>query len=279
MGISSIGNRPEQAVLQLKQKGDRGKSGDPLEIKEKLTSNGTGVTGLAQEGQQGKGVVGLLQEGHFRGVADVRLRINFHEQLQLVANEKSGEVANMASRELIVELEGKVQSFGQEYQVRDQVGGLLSGFREETVDLLGDTQGGSDASSVIAGLREAFASMLSSLHAIFAAGEPKGEMGEAVEEAVAGDGEILREASDASAAMETGPPSVPEEPDTWSTALQKLQEWFETEITALEKRVNDLHTLPDPVSPNGNGVAYSRFMEMYEQLEAGTAFRRSQGKA
>lgn len=28
-----------------------------------------------------KGVVRLLHEGHFKGVADIRLRINFHEQL------------------------------------------------------------------------------------------------------------------------------------------------------------------------------------------------------
>ena len=31
-----------------------------------------------------KGVLRLLQEGHFKGVADVRLRINFHDELAAI---------------------------------------------------------------------------------------------------------------------------------------------------------------------------------------------------
>ncbi len=31
-----------------------------------------------------KGVLGLLQEGHFKGVADVRLRINFFDELAAI---------------------------------------------------------------------------------------------------------------------------------------------------------------------------------------------------
>ncbi len=38
-------------------------------------------SGAAEEGQ---GVIGLLQEGHFKGVADVRLRINFFDELAAI---------------------------------------------------------------------------------------------------------------------------------------------------------------------------------------------------
>ncbi len=34
-----------------------------------------------EETQEAKGVLRLLQEGHFKGVADIRLRINFSEEL------------------------------------------------------------------------------------------------------------------------------------------------------------------------------------------------------
>lgn len=62
-------------------------------MKAKITSIETGETGQVKEGtQQEKGVVGLLQERHFHGAADVRLRINFYEQLQLSVSQKAGEV-------------------------------------------------------------------------------------------------------------------------------------------------------------------------------------------
>ena len=34
-----------------------------------------------EEAREARGVIRLLQEGHFKGVADVRLRINFFEEL------------------------------------------------------------------------------------------------------------------------------------------------------------------------------------------------------
>ena len=46
----------------------------------------------SDEGQ--KGVLRLLQEGHFKGVADVRLRINFHDEISAMENEQLKSVAD-----------------------------------------------------------------------------------------------------------------------------------------------------------------------------------------
>jgi hypothetical protein len=42
----------------------------------------TGTVEAVESEDQDKGVIRLLQEGHFKGVADVRLRINFFDELQ-----------------------------------------------------------------------------------------------------------------------------------------------------------------------------------------------------
>jgi hypothetical protein len=51
-------------------------------------------TRLAEDHKEGKaprGVLRLLQEGHFKGVADLRLRINFFDQLAAIGQGESGE--------------------------------------------------------------------------------------------------------------------------------------------------------------------------------------------
>ena len=78
---------------------------------------------------------------------------------------------------------------------------------------------------------------------------------------------------------ETDGSATTTEPDGFTVALQKLQEWFETEVAALQKTVNDLKILPDPSEPRGNGVAYDRFLETYKGLEAGVDSTVINGKA
>lgn len=283
MNISNIGNRSDQAMLQLKQAGDRGKSGISQELKEKITRIETGETAKAQEGvPQENGVVGLLQEGHFQGVADVRLRINFHEQLQLMMSQKSGEVLQTESRELMIELESKIQSVGEEFQVADQVADLLTSFKEEAEGLLGSSEGGGDSLSVIGGLRDAFAGFFISLQSILPADDAEADSGSAGEAAVAG-----TEAPVSENGAQVSDPEVTEadgsttttEPAGFTVALQNLKEWFETEVAALEKTVNDLQILPEPVESHGNGVAYERFLETYKGMEAGSGITRTHGKA
>lgn len=282
MNVSNIGNWQDQAMLQLKQSGDRGKSGISQELKEKITRIEIETGKVQEEAPQEKGVVGLLQERHFQGVADVRLRINFHEQLQLMMSQKSGEVLQTESRELMIELESKVQSVGEDFQVTDQVADLLTSFKEEAESLLGTSEAGGDSSSVVGGLRDAFAGFLTSLQTIAPADDAEADSGDAREVAVAGTEAPISESGAQATdpeASETEGSATTAVPDGFTVAVQELQEWFETEITALEKTVNDLQVLPDPSDARGNGVAYDRFLEAYKELEAGSGTTRIDDKA
>ena len=52
------------------------------------------------EGQ--KGVLRLLQEGHFKGVSDVRLRINFHDEISAMESEQLMEKLTGLSIRLLI---------------------------------------------------------------------------------------------------------------------------------------------------------------------------------
>ncbi|MCH8966911.1 MAG: hypothetical protein IID43_04480 [Planctomycetes bacterium] len=60
------------------------------------------------EGPRAKGVLRLLDEGHFRGVADVRLRINFFDELSAGATRQAQAAVGDASSELRGEINRSV---------------------------------------------------------------------------------------------------------------------------------------------------------------------------
>lgn len=52
----------------------------------------------------------------------------------------------------------------------------------------------------------------------------------------------------------------------FSAAIQILQEWFETELVSMEESVKQAISLPLLSSASGNGVAYSKFLWIYNEF-------------
>ena len=52
----------------------------------------------------------------------------------------------------------------------------------------------------------------------------------------------------------------------WQTFLENLQSVFTTASDEFTKAVNDLQILPELSEPNGNGVAYEKFLAIYNEL-------------
>jgi hypothetical protein len=276
MSIESIGNRPDLAIQHQKQPVVRGKSGIAQELKEAIQAKvETGDGGQVQQGEQrGEGVVGLLQEGHFKGVADIRLRINFYDQLQAAATQKSDEALAAGGESLVTAVDAKFGEFMDEFQLPDDAEALMTVFKEAADGLIGALQDGSSESpAVLDGLGAAFANLLTALQQY--APEPAAEDADSTMEAVADitdDAEGVEGTGAAAVASGEDTSDVAEEPTAtepteFSLAVQGLQDWFEAEIDALEKSVGDLQILPALSEPSGNGVAYARFLEMYNALE------------
>jgi hypothetical protein len=105
---------------------DRGeKTGKPKE-KERGTPKDVVDFGHEKEPHpKAYGVLRLIQSGHFKGVADLRLRINFHEQLSAIQEGQRLEAVDSLEDRLILSL--------QEVWNREEFSSLFSGITEENI--------------------------------------------------------------------------------------------------------------------------------------------------
>lgn len=200
------------------------------------------------------GVVRLLQEGHFKGVADVRLRINFHEQLTAL---EQGNV-DAAAAEAVPKLAGAVNAKLDEL--------LASGeLTEEQAVLVTDAQvaftsamddlasGGQGRDALIAGVQQAFQGLFESLQPLIPAPAPE-EMSPIAELPVEEEG---------------GAPPLAE-PETPESVLQGyldgIKGAFDSALTEFESAFANTG-LPPLSEPSGNGVAYAKFLAMYQAMQ------------
>ena len=75
------------------------------------------------------GVVRNLMEGHYRGVADVRLRINFNEQIQHVSTQKTIETVQNWSGDFVTSIHNEQQVSEKPVDMADQVESSLRSIR------------------------------------------------------------------------------------------------------------------------------------------------------
>lgn len=189
--------------------------------------------------EDGKGVLRLLQEGHFKGVSDVRLRINFFEELAAIEAGKLQAVA-----------EEKVNA------VLESVGGIVDTFLEEENGL---TQ---EQTASISELQETFIQAASGYTY-----EPVTDLNNAFEEFV----EALRNlftppalTQEENTTTEAESPDAPELP--WQTFIDNLQSAFTTAMNELTQAFAEARILPELSEPSGNGVAYEKFLAIYNEL-------------
>ena len=189
-----------------------------------------------------KGVLRLLQEGHFKGVSDVRLRINFFEQLKAIEAGKLQVVA-----------EQKVND------VLESVGGVVNSFLEAEENGLTQEQ-----TAGVSKLQETFVQAVSGY-----TNEPVTDLNNAFEEFV----EALRnlftpsaQTEEENTTTETESPDAPEPELPWQTFVEDLQSAFAAATDELTQAFAEVQILPELSEPNGNGVAYEKFLAIYNEL-------------
>ena len=229
-----------------------------------------------------KGVIRLLQEEHFSGVADVRLRINFHDELQQAAAQNAATAFESAVPGLLDDLAAKAGALGEEYDLSAQDKELAESFADEIQLLLEEDKAAqTPLSTTLESINTTFSSFLEKLEGAFA-GVP------VVEEPAPGEQELgeLQEDGDAPSPDEQTPEQLaatpteegadaleeglmPEEDTTLKTALQDLSDWFSASLGTLQSDATAAQQLPPLSEPRGNGAAYSKFLEIYKNLSSG----------
>lgn len=242
------------------------------------------VPAEAAESEGSKGVIRLLQAGHFAGVADVRLRINFHDQLQQLAAENAGKALDQAMPGLLGELADKVHLLGEEHGLSEQGKELIQSFEEEIKNLLAEartTQ--APLTTTLGNIKTSFSAFLESLQGAFAGlPSPVGEESAAENDLAGLPGDDDASATDdqtenlASAASsdenveESGEGQESDDGTTaFKTALQELEAWFGQRMDSLHSDATAAQQLPPLSQPRGDGRAYSKFLEIYRALGSG----------
>jgi len=189
--------------------------------------------------EDGKGVLRLLQEGHFKGVSDVRLRINFFQQLTAIEAGKLQAVA-----------EEKVNA------VLESVGGVVNSFLEGENELREEQTAG------VLELQETFVEATSGY-----TNEPVTDLNNAFEDFV----EALRNLFTPPA--QTQAEEIPTDTESngatelpWQTFIEDLQSAFTTATNQLTQAFAEVQILSELSEPNGNGVAYEKFLSIYNEL-------------
>lgn len=226
--------------------------------------------------QQTKGVISLLQEGHFKGVADVRLRINFNDELAAIEADQLKTAAQENIEGLISSLaaatapEGLAEAPQLQQAFTDAVQQAKNDFLSAEPPSKAD---------LIASLNAAFQAFIEGLWTHFtpATGPAEG--------AVAGQEETGDETEDALEPREEENPAqvglvgqeggespgpVPETtPATESDGasyIAGLEAAFGAAMNQLIDALDGVVVLPELSEPTGNGVAYEKFLAIYNQL-------------
>lgn len=202
------------------------------------------------------GVIRLLEAGHFKGVADLRLRINFHDQLAERAADKTADTLRRGADELVKTTASKTDevltSFTTDEAAREAVQASLDGFSEsvDTTVATASKADDLDLDAITSDLRAAFDDLVGGLGDLF------------------GPTDVDSFSADApvSVAPTAGdPPAI----DTFEAALTELTDAFDLALSSLIESVESSVYLPDPSPAPGNGSAYDKFLGVYHNLGSG----------
>ncbi|MDB4539696.1 hypothetical protein N9231_04680 [Saprospiraceae bacterium] len=209
-----------------------------------------------------KGVIRNLENGHYKGVADVRLRINFQAELAAIEKQKSSEALRQAAPVLIERVATEFDSLIKNSQLNEKqtaaANELFVQFESVATDTLSDL---SDPQNAIERLRANSVDFLDSLSQLFnqeAVITPATEAPE-LESASEIDVKLLEVQSNS----ETKPVVTNSGADA-SNLFAKFS--FVVNDLFDNLQLSSKHpSLTEPFSPENNGVAIEKFLAIYRE--------------
>jgi len=253
----------------------------------------------AAETSDAKGVIQLLQQGHFKGTADVRLRINFYEeiaaieaqQLQEVADEKvdgildsintilgtlvpeteSPPVANTDLQPLDTDGDGIIDTYALPNSASepveeqpDEITQLQDIFTQTVTELKEDFLAAQTPSTdtLLEGIQSAFDQLLESLQAALA---PPEEPAEPLPNTALPNTTPNAPLPNTAGEVIEPPPEPDSAPETPSV-IDELIAAFAAAMDELVNGFDGVNTLPPMSEPKGNGHAHQKFLAIYNEM-------------
>ena len=201
-----------------------------------------------------QGVLRLLQEGHFQGVADARLRINFSEEIATLQDTATLNTAKGGSEELVARAEAEISAFLDvntlDEEATEEILAAHDALEiavEAAREALAETNP-PDIFQFINDLQTAADGFLATLEDLLdvvpiAAADTSAEGGTDTEAAAA-------VPADAATASPLSP---------FEEFVSSLTDTLNAVITDLDEALQNISVLPGLSEPKGNGVAFDKF--------------------
>jgi hypothetical protein len=208
-----------------------------------------------------KGVLRKLQEGHYKGVADVRLRINFHEEISAMEQAEAARIADEGVAGLTDFVNSEIESLLQSGELDEQTAAVVAEAQEIFNSDLSMTGEGA-----ISQLQSGFDQFAASLNIAFTpAAEPiPDDSSDLTSPPVETDVSPLK----AALPEQEIPTEIAEEIESFDHEqfLADLIDTFASRMTELQASLDNIQVLPELSEPRGKGGAYDKFLAMYNQL-------------
>ncbi|MCJ7615519.1 MAG: hypothetical protein MUO43_03170 [Desulfobacterales bacterium] len=255
--------------------------------KEQLENNGISQTQSTQtqpvnqevvKNEKVKGVIRLLQEGHFKGVADVRLRINFFEELSAMENGEIQKVAGENVPAITDSVNANLEDLLSFDNLSEEQATSISKQTEtftQSVDLMKEdflNAAQPSKEDLISGLNSSFEEFIASLNLVLLPPETELPETESLDDNSTNEDPGIDELITANAAVrendEIIEPDQAVGPETiFQNFIKKLRITFAESLNELTTALNNTKILPDLSEPNGNGKAYDKFVTIYNNLQ------------
>lgn len=195
-----------------------------------------------------RGVIRNLMDGHYKGVADLRLRINFSDELAMIEQSRQSDIIAEWTNNLLGQTREKLTETGDMLLSTEQqqaVDNLAEDLTVELENLLGGEP--SKSESIVTDLQAVFEEFASALKTSLSS-EPNVVVDPAEDEVVT-DGEV--------SATTENPMQV---------FLDELQSSFATAFASLEEELSSLSLVPELSGPENQGAAYAKFLSIYQAM-------------
>jgi hypothetical protein len=230
------------------------------------TAETENVEGEQSEQTDAQGVLRLLQEGHFKGVADVRLRINFHDELAAMEAEAVQATSGEKISGITEDIGGVVNSFVEGNEMTEEQSAAIQAAQNNFAAAVNAA-----GTNPAADLTAAFDEFIAALQNLFAqaGSETPPEQPIPPEEQPTppeGGGEeppIEEEGGQAEMTLTT----VEEETAVnWQGFIESLRATFAAGMQGLTDAISGVSILPPLSEPEGKGGAYEKFLAIYNQM-------------
>lgn len=250
MGIEAV----TSPGLYFQHTAGLGKGRQKADVLEPLTSDGeTQQSNLNSKGpvkdadkntESCKGVLNLIQEGHFKGVADVRLRINFADELAAIEQNRTTQDVNQKVDGIVEAVTSALTSAPLNEPLFDSyIDPFEQAINKSKEDYLSAEN--QSESILIDGLNAAVENLVASLTQALTSNTTENH--------------------------EEG--NVPVDGGTYeatpvSDLISELRAIVSTGMDDLTQALTGVNILPELSGPNGNGVAYEKFLAIYNEMNA-----------